>query len=61
VVTRQSAHKESRANYLRRQRATTKLDRVREQEVAQESQRETARSDAENEDYRAAAMASRLS
>lgn len=61
LVTRQSAHKESRANYLRRQRATTKLDRVREQEAAQESQRATARSDAENEDYRAAAMASRLS
>jgi hypothetical protein len=61
LVTRQTAHKESRANYLRRQRATTKLDRVREQEAAQDSQRETARSDAENEDYRAAAAASRLS
>ena len=60
LVTRQSAHKESRANYLRRQRATAKLDCVREQEAVRQLRRDTARSDAENEDHRAAAMASRL-
>ncbi len=60
LATRQNTHKESRANYLRRQRATTKLNRVREQEAAQESRRDVARSDAENEDQRAAAPADEL-
>lgn len=60
LATRQSAHRESRANYFRRQRATTKLDRVREQEAARQSRRDAARSDSENEDHRAAAMDSWL-
>jgi hypothetical protein len=58
LATRQSAHKESRTNYLRRQRAVTKLDSVREQEATRQSRRDVARSDAENEDYRAAVTAS---
>jgi hypothetical protein len=60
LVIRQTAHKESRANYLRRQRATIKIDSVRKEEAARQSRRDVARSDAENEDHRAAATADRL-
>jgi hypothetical protein len=61
LATRQNAHKESRANYLRRQRAVTKLERVGEQEAARQLLRDVARSDAENEDLHAAAAASKQS
>jgi hypothetical protein len=60
LVTRQSAHKESCANYLRRRRAVIKLDGVREQEAARQSLRDVARSDAENDDQRAAVPMGRL-
>jgi hypothetical protein len=60
LVNRHNAHKDARANYRRRQRATAKLDRVWEQEAARQSRRDVARSDAENEDQRPAALANRL-
>jgi hypothetical protein len=60
LVTRRSSHKESRANYLRRQRAVIKLDRVHDQEAARQSVRDVARSDAENDDQRSAVPMGRL-